>query len=463
MDTMAQMLANYGLLDPVGLMAKLANIFAQLGLFDAFRWLAFGVFLALVGYRLLVATAQLRAQAFLSLLLRSLIVGVLIWASPYLQMATLNLYNTAWSAGLELGGHLFDYNAALTQNYSFIVTSATFLAGASAAVLVGKAAANAGEKSLEELAKREGATTALGNATGEAAAKSVSKALDYFNFFAILLLPLMLMFAVISVTSGITVLVGTMFLPVLLTFLVLNGPAVTSYFLNPFYRAVAGSYLLALFVPIVFGAGAFVALGIPMMNFSQDWDQTLTKLKQTPWFELGTILSLVGSLLWVVVRTAIQVLVGVILGYFIVNKAAETTLHFVGAVGGLVRSYAEAVWTGRIGAATARTILAHADHTIYGRAKNTAVTAAVGGYRLGSWTKTATKATATTLGQDLQAKGMLGVPPPEPNAYDLQTRTPLYVREWNRDSAYDRVLQWFDRKIRRTEPPDHRRIPLDKS
>lgn len=453
MESFAEFLANSGLLDPVGLMARIAAILAQLGIVDAFKWLAVGTLLFLVGYRLLVATAQLRAQAFLSILLRSLLVGALLAATPYLQMATLNLYNTAWSVGLKIGGQILDYNASLTQNYGFLTSAATFLGGAGALAILGSSAVRAGSRALDDLARKEGNAAALGNTVGESTAKGLSKALDYLNIFALILLPLMLVFAVIAVTSGITVLIATILLPVLLTFVILNGPAATVNFLNPFYRAVAGSYLLALLVPIIFGIAAFAAVGVPMQGFSQELDAALQKLRETRFWELGTLLSLVGTLIWIVIRTGVQVVVGIILGYFIINKASETVLHFVGGIGGLVRSYAEAYWSGRLGGSTLRGLART-------QAIQTAATATVGAARLGRWTAATGMATGRTLYSDAQAKGLVpGVEPPDPNAQDLATRRPLHVREWDRDSAYDRALRWWDRK--RGQELDHRRVFVD--
>lgn len=451
--TFIETLAQWGLIpDPIHILAEIAKALQESRLFEVFRMLAVPVFLGLVGYRLLVATAQLRAQAFLSLMVRGVLVAALLAASPYLQAAVINLYAGGMAAGLRVGGKIFDYNASMTDQFNTLVGLGTVATGAGALAYLGKAAVNAGKKAAKEVAEKEGAATALGQVATSSGAQTFSKALDYLNAFALIFIPLFLLLTVILVTSGVTVMVGTMLMPVILVFLVLNGPGVTGQFLQPLYRAVIGSFLIAVIVPIIFGIATLIAVGVPMADFGRLWNEHWKALVNTPFYDLGGIARNVGALIWTIIRTIAQVLVGVILAYYVVNKAVETVLHFIGGIGGLVKSYVEMAWSGRAG----RMTLAAAARS---QAIQTGATAALGGYRLARWSTRTASATTSTALEDARASGRLsslGMAPPPPNAYDTTKRRPLYVRDWNRDSLWDRVVRKRldeDPGYRRLEPP----------
>lgn len=463
--TFIETLAQWGLIpNPIHILTEIAKMLQSTGLFNLFRMLAIPIFLGLVGYRLLVATAQLRAQVFLSLMLRGVLVAALLAASPYLQASVINLFSGGMAAGLRVGGTIFDYNASMTTQFNDMVAFGALVTGAGTLVALSRAAVKAGERATAEVAKKEGAATALGQTATSSTAQVAGKALDYLNAFALLFIPLFLLLTVILVTSGVTVMIGTMLMPVLLVFLVLNGPGVTAQFLQPMYRAFIGSFLLAVLVPIVFGIAMLIAVGVPMADFGRLWEQHWTALSQTAFYDLGGIARNVGALIWTIIRTIAQVIVGVILAYYVVNKAVETVLHFIGGIGGLVKSWVEMAWTGRMG----QILLAQGARSA---AIQTAAAGVIGSYRLARWGAQTAAATAQTAYTDLQASGRLaslGVAPPPPNAYDTTTRRPIFTREWNRDSLWDRAVQKRLKEkeqslgYRRIEPPIIADKPEDK-
>lgn len=339
MERFIETLMEWGLLpDPVAILSGIAGALREANLYEFFRWVGFFMMIGLVGIRMISATAQLRGEAFLSLFWRVLLVGALLQAMPSIQAALINTYAGGLAAGLEVGGKLMDASIRMAGVPTGMITGGALVTAGGVAYSLTVRSTHAARATATNLTNRL-TGSAIEGANNQA--KNFSLIVDYLNAFAILVLFLFIVETAILVTTGVVVLVGVMLFPIAVPFLVFNGPGVVGQHLQPYYRAFVGSYLVAILVPIIFSMAAVVSVGLPSQEFAIRWQEHWENIQKATSFELGRVVREVGALLWTVIRTAVQVLIGVFLAWIIVNKAVEIVMNFTGGIAGIVKSYAE--------------------------------------------------------------------------------------------------------------------------
>lgn len=428
--TFYDILVSWGLLpDPIFILNRIAASLRESNLYELFRWVGFFIMIGFVGIRLVAATAQLRAQGFVSLLLRAILVGVILQTMPYIQGAIINLYAGGLDAGLEVGNTLMERSLRETDTFNNVLSMGAFVTGMGATAYLGTKVVQASRRIAKEANLR---VVDTGLDQGNKQAIDYGRALDYLSAFSILIIFLFILLTGILVSSGIVVLIGTLLFPIAVPFLVFNGPGIVSQQLQPYYRAFVGAFLIAVIVPIIFGMASTIAIGIPGQEFALKWEAHWEALKQTRWWDVGEIARHIGGLLWTIIRTAVQVLIGLYLAWLIINRATDIVLNFIGGIAGLIKSYAETFLQARaIGRALQMGSAARGPIT---SAAGGAATVAYVGGRMAY-------ATAKNAFLDARAEGKLSplAPPPPPNAYTTGTRRPQYVRPYDPFAIQDRL------------------------
>ncbi|GBD40659.1 hypothetical protein HRbin39_00028 [bacterium HR39] len=425
-----ELLTDWGVLPDVSnTLARIQFHLKNLGAFDALQTLAGAILLGLVGIRLLQGTARLRGQIFLSTAIRGAIAGALLAAAPALQEAAASFFIGAVDTSITISDRLFEYNLALSRAASDVITVGAGAMGIATVGVMGNAARKVGEKALEKGITNTTVVDMAGAGT-KGATESVGKFAAYLNIFAIALIPLLLLLAVLQVTAGVGMLVALMFLPAIIPFLVMNGHGVTAQFFQPLYRAIIGGAFVVLLAPIVLGAAALIAFGIPAEQFGQAWNYHVSALENISMWNIGEGLKHVGALIWAIVRLLLSLVFGVILAFYVTLGASRFITQFVGGIAGLVGDMAGLVRGAVTGKTAARTSTQAALAT--GSAAKSAAAAAgrtaVGLYALNR----VAYQTARTAYADYQARKA-----PVANSYTISDRRPVVSRPLNPQSMTD--------------------------
>ncbi len=425
-----ELLTSWGVLPDVGgTLARVQFHLKNLGAFDALQGLAAAILLGLVAIRLLQGTARLRGQIFLSTAIRGAIAGALLAATPALQDATASFFIGAINTSVTISDKLFEHNMALTRAASDVITVGAGAMGIAAVGVMGNAAREVGKRALEKGITNTTVVDMAGAGT-KGATEAVGKFAAYLNIFAIALIPLLLLLAVLQVTAGVGMLVALMFLPAIIPFLVMNGPGVTAQFFQPFYRTVIGGAFVVLIAPIVLGAAALIAFGVPAEQFGQAWDYHVSALNNVSAWNIGEGLKHLGALVWAIVRLLLSLIFGTVLAFYVTLGTSRFITQFVGGVAGLVGDMAGLVRgavTGKAAVGTSAQAAAAA-----GSAARSAATAAgrtaVGLYALNR----VAYQTARTAYADYQARKA-----PVANSYTVSDRRPVVSRAVNPQSMTD--------------------------
>lgn len=336
------------------------------------------VIIALFIWGLISRTLVGRPDQLFAVATRTLLIAILIWAVPLGARILDSTWALAWTAGngfvkerfddlLDRYGGVFEASGALLTGGALAVKAAATQAlkhsakrtldnlARNIAEEVAKEGAEKGwarEKILEETAKRidakiksdptlkELAQTAGPPNTGKikTLVNGVNNAARYANLIGLALVPLLWLFVILGLATGLTVNLTKIALPIALAILAISPRSGVMYFqrtVNIALSALAAAYL----IPVVVAVSAGYFLGTPAqaaIDAIEGVKEQFEYVKSLPWYEkIGEFYALVGTAISAFVTflaSTLKLLFGLLLLYILGAIAATVVPYTIGQV-----------------------------------------------------------------------------------------------------------------------------------